>query len=63
MAYWITSSALANRLSGRFSPSAPADVLLIDRQLEFRRLLDRQVRRLCALEDAVDEIGLAMTGD
>src|SRR6516165_8162588 len=49
----ITSSAMASSDGGTVMPSILAVSALMN-QLELRRLHDRQVRRLCALEDAAD---------
>ena len=56
VAHSITSSARASSVGGTSRPSALAVLRLID-ELEFGRLLDRQVGGLLALEDAVDVDG------
>jgi hypothetical protein len=50
--YSITSSARASRLDGN-SDAEFAGGLEIERQLELRRLLDRQITRISALQNLV----------
>ena len=52
-AYSITSSARASS-DGRHVEAEHPGGLGVDDQFELGRLHDRQVRRLCALEDAAD---------
>ena len=54
----MTSSAVASSVGGISMPSAFAVLRLID-QFELGRLLDRQIRRLGALQDAIDIGGRA----
>src|SRR5215207_8022128 len=63
---WIAPACLAHSLdhlsvrarsvAGMSRPSAVA-VLRFDHQLEFNRLLDRDVGRLCTAQELVDKLG------
>jgi hypothetical protein len=52
-AYWITSSAVANSVSGMVRPWDLGG-LEVDDELELGRKLDRQICQLFAAQDAVD---------
>jgi hypothetical protein len=54
--YSITSSAIASSFGGTSQAERPCG-LEVDYQIEFGRLLDREVRRLRSAQNLVDIVG------